>query len=138
MQEEQQRSGPAPRIGGGPAVKAAAYFALFVLGAVEALVGTFQYSRGPGSVVAICFAAGILVTCVLGGWGMTSGAGGVLPAGGWFLVSILLGTSTRGGTVFVVNDTQGKWFLYAGAVCAAGGAIIAFARWSRAGVRRRS
>jgi hypothetical protein len=138
MQEEQHRSGPAPRFGGGPVVKAAAYFALFVLGAVEALVGTFQYGRGPGSLVAICFAVGILVTGVLGGWGMTSGAGGVLPAGGWFLVSVLLGTSTRGGTVFVVNDTQGKWFLYGGAVCAAGGAILAFARWSRTGPRRRS
>jgi hypothetical protein len=120
-------------IGDGRAVRLSAYVVLLVLGALEALIGTFQYSRGPGSVVAICFALGILATCLLGAWGMRSGAGGVLPAVGWFVVSLLLGTSSAGGSVLVTDTTQGKWFLFGGAVCAAGGAVIAFARWSRAG-----
>ena len=57
-------------------------------GALQALIGTFQFSRGPAwSLVAICFDLAILATCVLGSWGMRSAAGGVLPAAGWFLVT---------------------------------------------------
>jgi len=123
-------------MGDGPAVRSAAYVALFLVGAVEALVGTFQYSRGPGSVVAVCFAVAILATCLLGSWGMRTASGGVLVAIGWFAVSILLGTSTSGGSVLVTDSAQGKWFLFGGAVCAAGGAVAAFARWGRAGRAR--
>lgn len=115
-----------------------AYLMLFVLGALEALIGTFQFSRGPSwSLVAICFALAILATCLLGSWGMRKAAGGVLPAAGWFLVSMLLGTSTSGGSVLVTNTPQGKWFLFGGAVCAASGAIISFAAWARARPSRR-
>jgi hypothetical protein len=124
-------------LGDGPAVKVAAYLALLVLGAVQALIGTFQYARGPGAVVAICFALAILLTCLLGSWGMRSAVGGVLPAAGWFVVSLVLGSSSSGGSVLVTNTTQGKWFLFGGAVCAAAGALIAFARWSRASLTRR-
>ena len=124
--------------GAGRAVTTGAYLALFVLGVVEALIGTFQYSRGPWSVVAICFAIGILLTCVLGSRGMRTAAGGVLPAAGWFAATLLLGTSTSGGSVFVTNTGQGKWFLFGGAVCAAAGALISFATWSRAGSARRA
>ncbi len=113
-------------------MRAGAYLALFLLGAVEALIGTFQFSRGPGSLVAICFAAGILATCLLGSWGMRAAAGGVLPAVGWLAVSILLGTTTSGGSVLVTDTAQGKWFLFGGTVCAAGGAVAAFAWWGRA------
>jgi hypothetical protein len=119
--------------GGERAVTIAGCLVLLVLGGVEALIGTFQYSRGPGSLVAICFALGILVTCVLGAWGMRTAAGGVLPAVGWFAVALLLGSSGRGGSVLVTDSTQGKWFLFGGALCAAVGAVIAFARW---GARR--
>jgi hypothetical protein len=132
-QDESRLGEAAQVIGDGRAVRFGAYLVLLVLGGVEALIGTFQYSRGPGSVVAICFALGILATCLLGAWGMRSGAGGVLPAVGWFVVSLLLGTSSAGGSVLVTDTTQGKWFLFGGAVCAAVGAVIAFARWSRAG-----
>jgi hypothetical protein len=120
-------------MGDGPAVRVAAYAALFLLGAVEALIGTFQYSRGPGSLAAICFAVGILATCLLGSWGMRAASGGVLPAAGWLGVSILLGTTTSGGSVLVADTAQGKWFLFGGAVCAAGGAVAAFAWWGRSG-----
>jgi hypothetical protein len=125
-------------LGDGPVVKVAAYLALFLVGVVEALVGTFQYSVGPGVIVAICFAVAILVTCLLGAWGMRTAAGGVLPAVGWFLVTIILGTSSAGGSVLVTNTSAGKWFLFGGSVCAAAGALISFARWSRASVLRRT
>jgi Family of unknown function (DUF6113) len=128
-----------PPAGDGPAVRVIAYLLLLVLGALQALIGTFQFSRGPAwSLVAICFALAILVTCVLGGWGMHTAAGGVLPAAGWFLVSVLLGTSSAGGSVLVTNTPQGKWFLFGGAVCAAAGAIISFAKWTRPRARRRA
>jgi hypothetical protein len=125
--------------GDGPVVRVMAYLLLFVLGALQALIGTFQFSRGPAwSLVAVCFALAILVTCVLGAWGMHAAAGGVLPAAGWFLLSVLLGTSSSGGSVLVTNTPQGKWFLFGGAVCAAAGAIISFAKWSRPRSRRRA
>jgi hypothetical protein len=127
-----------PGLGTGPVVRAAAYVALFLLGAVQALIGTFQYGRGPGSLLAICFAIVILATCVLGAWGMRTGAGGVLPAAGWYLVAIVLGTSSTGGSVLVTDSSAGKWFLFGGAVGAAAGALIAFGRWSRARAARRS
>jgi hypothetical protein len=61
---------------------------------------------------------------------MRSAAGAVLPAAGWLIVSLLLGTSSSGGSVLVTNTAAGKWFLFGGAVCAAGGAVFGFARWS--------
>lgn len=134
---ETGQGGP-PVLGDGRAVKAAAYAALLLLGAVQALIGTFQYSRGPAGLVAICFALAILATCLLGAWGMHSAAGGVLPAAGWLVVSLILGSSSSGGSVLVANTTAGKLFLFGGAICAAAGALIGFARWSHASVARRS
>jgi Family of unknown function (DUF6113) len=133
------RDGPArPPAGDGRGVRVGAYVLLFVLGALQALIGTFQFSRGPSwSLVAICFAVAIGVTCLLGSWGMRAAAGGVLPAAGWFIVSVLLGTSSSGGSVLVTNTPQGKWFLFGGAVCAAAGAIISFAKWTRPKAARR-
>ncbi len=125
-------------LGDGSAVKAAAYVALMVLGGLQALIGTFQYSRGPGVVVSVCFALAILATCLLGGLGMRRALGAVLPAGGWFVVSLLLGSASAGGSVLVADTLQGKWFLFGGAACAAGGALISFALWTRAGASRRS
>jgi hypothetical protein len=125
VQDQTRRGAPAPT-GPNGVVSAGAYLFLFLLGAVEALIGTFQYSRGPGILVAVCFALGILVTSLLGGWGMGTGAGGVAPSAGWFLVAIVLGLSSAGGSVLVTATTQGEWFLFGGAVCAAAGAIVAF------------
>ncbi len=127
-----------PALGDGPVVKAAAYVALFLLGAVQALIGTFQYGRGSGSLLAICFALVILATCLLGAWGMRTAGGGVLPAAGWYLVAIVLGSSNAGGSVLVADTSAGKWFLFGGAIGAAAGALIAFGRWSRASAARRS
>jgi hypothetical protein len=114
-----------------------AYLALFLLGLLLALIGSFQYSRGPAPLAAILFDAAILVTCVLGSWGMRTALGGVLPAVGWFLVTLALSSVPAGGSVVITNTSAGKWFLFGGAVCAAAGAVYAFAQWSRASRERR-
>ena len=127
-----------PARGAGPWVKAFAYLALFLLGIVEGLIGTFYYSNGPGVLVAICFAVAILITCVLGAQGMRSAAGGVLPAAGWFVTTIVLSTTSSGGSVIITNTPAGKWFLFGGAVCAAAGAVIGFVLWSVINPARRA
>jgi hypothetical protein len=129
---------PVPTASGGRGVAVAAYVVLFVLGAIEALVGTFQYSRGPAPLAAICFAIVIFATCVLGSWGMRAALGGVLPAAGWFLVTVVLSSVSAHGSVLVTASLAGEWFLFGGAVSATAGAIYAFARWSRTGRQSRS
>lgn len=114
-----------------PAVTAGGYIALCLLGMVQGLVGTFQYSHGPGVLVAILFDAAILATCILGARGMRTALGGLLPAVGWFVVTVVLSGNSAGGSVIVTNTAAGKWFLFGGSLCAAAGAVYAFARWSR-------
>ena len=127
-----------PSAGIHPAVTAGGYVALFLLGMVQGLVGAFQYSRGPGVLVAVLFDAAILATCMLGSWGMRTALGGVLPAAGWFVVTLVLSASSAGGSVIVTNTAAGKWFLFGGSLSAAAGAVYAFTRWSRASRERRA
>jgi hypothetical protein len=121
-----------------PAITVGGYIALFLLGMVEGLVGTFWYSRGPGVLVAVLFDAAIFVTCMLGAWGMRTALGGVLPALGWFVVTLVLSSSSVGGSVIVTDTAAGKWFLFGGSLCAAAGAVYAFWRWSRASREHRA
>ena len=114
------------------------YLTLFLVGAVQGLVGTFQYSRGPGPLVAVLFDVAILATCVLGSWGMRTALGGVLPAAGWFIVTLTLTSTSGSGSVIVTNTTAGEWFLFGGALCAAAGVVYAFMRWSRPSRERRA
>jgi hypothetical protein len=109
----------------------AAYVVLFLLGAAEALIGCFQYSRGPVPLAAVCFALGILVTCLLAGWGMRTALGGLMPGAGWLATSFALATGTQGGSVLITNTTAGEWFLFGGAACAAGGCLAAYLGWSK-------
>jgi len=113
-----------------------AYAALFVLGMVQGLIGTFQYSRGPAPLAAILFDLGILVTCVLAAWGMRTALGGVLPAAGWLLVTLVLSSAPAGGSVIVTATLAGEWFLFGGSVCVAVGVVACFAMWSRSASRR--
>ena len=136
-QQVQDGGGRARRSGNGPVVAASAYVALFLLGVVEGLIGTFQYSRGPAPLASACFAVAILATCVLGAWGMRSGLGGLLPAAGWVVTTLLL-SSGNGGSILITNTTAGQWFLFGGALFAAGGAVIGFALWSKASQARRA
>ena len=114
------------------------YALLFLLGAVQGLIGCFQYSRsvGPIPVAALILAALILVTCVLGAAGMGSAAGALVPAAGWLLVSVVLTLPTPGGSVIVTNTAAGAWYLYGGSVAAAAGVVFAFVTRSRVRARR--
>jgi hypothetical protein len=119
-------------------VTGGAYALLFLFGALQGLVGCFQFNRsaGPIPVTSLLLAALILVTCVLGAAGMRSAAGALVPAAGWVLVSVALTLPTPGGSVIVTNTAAGAWYLYGGSVCAAAGVVYAFVSRSRARMRR--
>ena len=124
---------PPPRTGPRPdrLTAVSAYVVLLLLGAAEALIGCFQYSRGPVPLAAVCFALGILVTCLLAGWGMRTALGGLMPGAGWLATSFALATGTQGGSVLITNTTAGQVFLFGGAACAAAGCLVAYLRWSK-------
>ena len=119
---------------------ATAYAALFVLGALEGLIGCFQFAHTLGGipVAALAFCVLILVTSVAGAAGMGSALGGVLPAIGWLAASFVLTLPTAAGSVIVTNTSAGEWYLYGGAACAAVGVVAGF-RWRlrRPGAGRR-
>jgi Family of unknown function (DUF6113) len=112
-------------------VTAAAYVMLFLLGAMEGVVGCFYHASGPGPLAALAFDALLLTTSLLAASGMRRPAGGLMPAVGWFLASFVLAMGTKGGSVVIANTNAGKWFLFGGSASAAAGAVAAFARWSR-------
>jgi len=119
------------------ATMAAGYVLLFVLGAVQGLIGSFQYSRGPGPLVAIILAVIIFATCVLAGWGLRTLGGGLLPAIGWIVASFVLSMPRANGSVIIANTAEGKWYLYGGSLAAAAGAATAFRYWARTRSRPR-
>ena len=123
---------PLPRM-----TMAVGYVLLFVLGAVQGVIGSFQYSRSPVPLVAIVFAVVIFVTCVLAGWGLRTLGGGLLPAVGWIIASFVLSMPRANGSVIIANTTAGKWYLYGGSLAAAAGAAAAFVFWARTRPRPR-
>jgi hypothetical protein len=110
-----------------------AYGALLAVGAVEGVIGSFQYSRtaGPVPLAAIAFCAGILVTCLLAGWGMRSASGALMPAVGWIIASFVLSMPVSNGSVIITNTTPGKWYLYGGTVSVIVGVAASFGSWIR-------
>lgn len=119
------------------ALTAAAYLLLFVLGAVQGIIGSFQYGRGPVPAVAIILDVVIFATCVLAGWGLHSLGGGLMPAIGWIVASFILAMPSSHGSVIITNTAAGKWYLYGGALAAAAGASTAFTVWARGRSRGR-
>lgn len=119
------------------AFTAVTYLVLIVLGAMQGLIGSFQYSRSPVPLVAILLGLVIFATCVLCGWGMRSFAGGLLPGLGWIVVSFVLAMPSSHGSVIITNTTAGKWYLYGGTVAVAAGALTAFVLRARAQSRPR-
>jgi hypothetical protein len=123
--------------GTGVLLTGAAYTALFLAGAVEGLIGSFQYSRD-APVAAIAFCVVLLATCLLGAWAMRSIAGALLPAAGWIVVAFVLSMPVASGSVIITNTTAGEWYLYGGAVSALAGIVLSFAGLvRRGGVQRR-
>jgi hypothetical protein len=114
------------------------YGVLFVLGAIEGAIGSFQYSRTAGTfpLAAIAFCVAILVTCLLAGWGMRAVSGALAPAIGWILTTLVLSMPVSGGSVIIANSTPGKWYLYGGTVSVVLGVALSFRGWVRgAGAR---
>jgi hypothetical protein len=113
-----------------------AYVALFLFGAVQGLIGSFQYSR-TAPVAAIGFCAAILATCLLGAWAMRSVGGALLPAIGWILAAFVISMPDSGGSVIIANTSAGKWFLYGGTVSALAGVFGSFGARTRGARARR-
>jgi hypothetical protein len=113
----------------------AAYAALFLAGAVEGLLGSFQYSRN-APLGAIVFCVVLLATCLLGAWAMRSVGGALCPAVGWIVVSFVLSMPDSSGSVIITNTTAGKWYLYGGTVSALFSVALVFGALSaRTGAR---
>jgi membrane protein YdbS with pleckstrin-like domain len=111
------------------------YSALFLFGAVQGLIGSFQYSRTAGwvPVAALVCCAVILATCLLGAWATRSVSGAVLPGIGWIIASFVLSMPVSNGSVIITSTTAGKWYLYGGTLCVAAGVVASFIaapRWA--------
>jgi hypothetical protein len=113
------------------------YGMLFLVGVVQGLIGSFQYSRTAGSVpvAALASCAAILATCLLGAWAMRSASGAILPGMGWVITSFVLSMPVSNGSVIITNTAPGKTYLYGGTLCVAVGVVVslmATARWAAA------
>ena len=106
----------------------AVYGMLFVVGAVEGVIGSFQYSwmAGPVPVAALVCCAVLLATCLLGAWAMRSVSGAIAPAAGWILAAFVMSMPVSNGSVIITNSAAGRWYLYGGTVTAVAGALLAF------------
>jgi hypothetical protein len=111
------------------------YAVLFLFGAVQGLIGSFQYSRASGSVpvAALICCAVILATCVLAAWATRSVSGAVLPGIGWILASFLMSMPVSNGSVIITSTKAGEWYLYGGTLSVAAAVVASFvgvARWA--------
>jgi hypothetical membrane protein len=132
MGTQQGRPEPAQR-----AIAAVGYVLLFVLGALQGLIGSFNYSRSPVPLVAIIFAVVIFATCVLAGWGMRTLGGGLAPAIGWIIASFVLSMGRPNGSIIITNTAAGQWYLYGGSLAAVSGTAAAYILQARARPGRR-
>lgn len=110
-------------------VVAGAYAVLFLLGVVEAMIGSFQYGRVPKPVpvAALVCCALILLTCLLAAWAMRSVSGALLPGMGWIITSFVLSMPVSNGSVIITNTTPGQWYLYGGTLSVAAAVVASFA-----------
>jgi hypothetical protein len=118
------------------ALTAVVYLVLFLLGVMQGLIGSFQYSQSPAPLVAIILDVVIFATCALCGRGMRSFTGGLLPAVGWIIASFILSMPSSHGSVIITNTAAGKWYLYGGTVATVAGATTGFVAWARGQSRR--
>jgi len=115
-------------------VTVGAYVVLFLLGVVQGLIGSFQYSRTAGSVpvAALVSCAVILATCLLGAWAMHSASGAILPGMGWIITSFVLSMPVSNGSVIITDTAPGKTYLYGGTLSVAVAVVLTLvgtARW---------
>ena len=107
------------------------YLALFVLGAAQGVIGSFQYGCSPAPLIAIVLILIVFATCVLAGWGLRTYSAGILPALGWLIASFILAMPRPNGSVIIEASSAGEWYLYGGALAAAAGAVVSFFTWIR-------
>ena len=112
------------------AVTVAAYTVLFVLGAVQGLFGSFQYSRMP-PVMAIGLCVVILATCVLAAWGMRSVSGAFAPAVGWIIAAYVMSMKVPNRSVIIAATNAGEWYLYGGTISVVVAIVVSFLGWYR-------
>ena len=126
METPRGRQEPAQR-----AIAAVGYIVLFVLGVLEGMIGSFNYSRSPVPLVAIILAVVIFATCVLAGWGTGTLGGGLAPAHGWIVAAVVLSMGRPNGSIIITNTAAGQWYLYGGSLAAVSGAAAAYVFWVR-------
>ena len=114
---------PPARLGQRDVPSPVLYLVLFVLGALQGLIGSFQYSQAPVPLIAILLALIIFATCLGGGWGMRTFGGGLIPALGWLAASFILASPRGNGSVIVTASTAGTWYLYGGALACLAGSV---------------
>src|ERR1700739_1793288 len=85
------------------ALTAAGYLMLFVLGALQGLIGSFQYGRSPAPLIAIVLVVVIFATCALCGWGVGTFAAGLVPAVGWILAAFLMAMARSNSSVNITG-----------------------------------
>lgn len=112
--------------GGQRTVTAAGYVMLFVLGALQGIIGSFQYSRSPAPLIAIILVVIIFATCAACGWGIGTFGAGLLPGVGWILASFILSMPRPNGSVIITASTAGEWYLYGGAIACVAGCVTTF------------
>ena len=118
----------------------AVYGVLFLLGAVQGVIGSFQYSwmAGPVPLAALVCCAVLLATCLLGAWATRSVSGAFAPAVGWMVAAFVLSMPVSNGSVIITNTAAGRWYLYGGTVSAVAAVALSFRGWiRRAGTRAR-
>jgi hypothetical protein len=108
------------------AIMAVGYLLLFVLGAIQGLIGSFQYGQSPAPWVAILLAMIIFLTCVGSGAGIGTFGAGLLPAVGWILMTFILAMGRPTGSVLITNTAAGQWYLYGGSLACLTGAFVSF------------
>lgn len=110
---------------------------LFVLGILQGVIGSFQYSRGPVPLLAIILIVVLFATCAGGSWAMRSFASGLLAAVGWLVASFVLSMGTAQGSVIIAATPAGEWYLYGGVLAALAGVLFSFITWARTARRPR-
>ena len=136
-EEPQATAQPAqPALAGRPAPLAGVgYLLLFALGVLQGLIGSFQFSRPPVPWIAAGLAVLIFATCLGGGWGLGTFAGGLVPALGWIVAAFVLSMPRPNGSVIITATTAGEWFLYGGALACVAGSVASFFARVRSAVR---
>ena len=114
-------------------VSVGVYGVLFLFGAVQGLIGSFQYSRasGPVPVAALVCCAVILATCLLASWATRSVSGALLPGMGWLITSFVLSMPVSNGSVIITDTAPGKTYLYGGTLSVAVGVVVSLVAIAR-------